>query len=225
MPLFTQLCIDGNGESELISLYICRSESREGIQAMLDTFTEYNPNCAETKVIIGDKDFADRAVYTETFPNAVLQICLFHVALTFNREITPAKRQITAAQRITVLEILHRLLYSRTSDAYDQIYDELCALRLKEVLRYFNNNWHVIRDEWTLHGRNQHANYMNATNNRTERLNRTIKQIGNRYENLLTFFDNVFTSVAVLASEKNIKAVKGTMKVERRRFDNDVLSR
>lgn len=225
MPLFVQLCIDGNGETEIISLYICRSESREGIEPMLDTFKEFNPNWNETKVIIGDKDFADRVVYVENFPTAVLQICLYHVSVAFNREITTRKRDITAAQRITVLEILARLLYSRSSESYDQIYKELCDLKLEKVLSYFNNCWHSIRDEWSLHGRNKHANYMNSTNNRSERMNRTIKQIGNRYENLATFFNNVITSVAVLASEKDIKAVRGTMRVERRRFDDDVLAR
>lgn len=92
MPLFIQLCVDGNGDSEIISLYVCISESREGVGSMIDEFQKLNPCHIKTKVILGDKDFADRQVYLEKFVNAVLKICLFHVLRTFRREITSHKR-------------------------------------------------------------------------------------------------------------------------------------
>lgn len=223
MPLFTQLVIDGNGQTEVASLFICRSESREGIGAMLDVFKEFNPDWPKTEVVIGDKDFADRSIYTEKLPQVTLQICLYHVLVIFHREITTQKRKITADQRVTVLEILTRLVYSKTSEAYDLCYDELCSLNFERVNQYYNDNWHVIKDEWTMHGRNKYANYMNNSNNRSERLNRTLKQIGNRYANLLVFFENVTTSLAVIASEKDIQAVRSTMRVERKRFQDPAL--
>lgn len=224
MPLFTQCVIDGDGHTEVVSLFICRSESREGIGAMLDVFKKFNKDWVKTGVIMGDKDFADRSVYTEKFPHAVLQICLYHVLTTFHREITTQKRDISPSQRLVVLEILQRLVYSQTDDAYGSAYKELCDSKCDLVIKYFNENWHVIKDEWTMHGRNQYANYLNSTNNRSERLNRTIKQIGNRHVNLTTFFENVTTTVAVLASEKDIQAVRSTMRVERLRFDDPVLT-
>lgn len=180
---------------------------------MIKIFQELNPNWTKTKIIIGDKDFADRSVYTDCFPDAVLQICLYHVLATFNREITTTKRGITAQQRTKALSILERWVYSHSKDIYDNMYKQLCDLKLEKVTAYFNENWHNIRDEWTIHGRNVHANYMNYTNNRTERLNMTLKQIGSRYAGLLTFFDNLTTSVSVLSSEKDIKAIKATMRV------------
>lgn len=139
---------------------------------------------------------------------------------TFHREVTTQKRQISTAQRVTALEILERLVYSQTAADYESTYQELCDLKLDLVTKYFNENWHEIREEWTMHGRNNYANFMNATNNRSERLNRTLKQIGNRHANLLSFFENISTSVAVLASEKDIKAIRSTMRVERRRFED-----
>lgn len=225
MPLFLQVCIDGNGETEIVSVYVCRSESREGIAAMINVFQEWNSNWQATKVIIGDKDFADRSIYSQMFPRAALQICLYHVLATFKKQITTQKMEISTTQRLHVLETLTKLVYSRTNELYEIFYQELCDTKLKNVLAYYNDNWHCIRQEWTLHGRNSHANYMNVTNNRTERLNRTFKQIGSRYANLLTFFSNITTTIAVLASEKDIKAVKGTMRLQRKRFDNPVLER
>lgn len=92
LPLFIQLCVDGNGESEIISLYVCVSESKEAVGSMLDEFKSLNPSWTKTKVILGDKDFADRMVYLEKILNAVLKICMFHVLRTFRREITALKR-------------------------------------------------------------------------------------------------------------------------------------
>lgn len=217
--LFLQLCIDGNGETEIASLYVCRSESREGIGEMLKIFKEHNRSWYKTKVFIGDKDFADRYVYTDHFPNAVLQICLFHVLQIFNREITTAKREITKEQRIEVLEILQLLCYSQTRLLYNSLYEELCNLNLKHVKSYYDECWHNIREQWTLFGRNQFSNYLNNTNNRTERLNRTIKQIGNRNANLMVFFENLSTTMTVLAS------IRSTMRVERKTFSDPALER
>lgn len=218
--LFIQICIDGNGQTEIVSLYICRSESREGIGAMLSIFKETNPNWRKTKVFIGDKDFADRSVYSEHFPDAVLQICLFHVLQAFNREITTVKRKITTEQRHRALEVLQRLAYSESRHVYNRNYKELCDLKLEHVTRYFDENWHNIKDEWSCFGRNEHVHFMSTTNNRSERLNLTIKDIGNRNSNLLVFFGNLSTTVAALASEKDIEAVRSRMKVERKRFEN-----
>lgn len=97
LSLFIQLCIDSNGETEVVSLYICRNETREGIGAMLNIFKEYNTNWFKTKIFIGDKEFADRSVYNEYFPNTKLQICLFHVLQIFNREITTTKRTLLSS--------------------------------------------------------------------------------------------------------------------------------
>lgn len=44
MPLFIQLCVDGNGDSEIVSLYVCVSESRVGVGSMIDEFKKLNPH-------------------------------------------------------------------------------------------------------------------------------------------------------------------------------------
>lgn len=37
---------------------------------------------------------------------------------------------------------------------------ELVDLDLEDVTKYYDDNWHGIRDEWTLYGRNKYANYL-----------------------------------------------------------------
>lgn len=58
MPLFTQCVVDGDGHTEVVSLFIWRSVSREDIGAMLDVFKKFNEDWVKTDVIIGDKNFA-----------------------------------------------------------------------------------------------------------------------------------------------------------------------
>lgn len=214
------MVVDGNGETEICSIFFARSESCVSVGAMVDIFQSFNSGWVNTKVILGDKDFADRAIYAAKFPNAVLQICLYHVLVAFNREITTAKRDITAAQRKVVLKLLQDLAYSESSESYDSIYANLINLGLEKVTDYYNGNWHNIRNEWAQFGRNAYANYLNSTNNRTESINQKFKIVSDRHANLLTFFENIFTTVTVLASERNIRAVRMTMKVSRQRFTN-----
>lgn len=158
-------------------------------------------------------------VYTEKFPNAFLQICLFHVLQTFRREITTVKRNITNIQREQVLELLQRLVYSQSAESYNVIYEELMQLKLEEVTQYYKDNWNCIREEWTLFGCNKQSNYMNGSNNSLESLNQKIKLIGNRHANLLTFFENLSITMTNLSSEKDLAAIRSTMKQPRMRFD------
>lgn len=225
LPLVLQLCVDGNGETEIANLFVAKSESRLCIGVMCDIFKELNASWTNTRVIIGDKDFADRSIYKEKFPDSALQICLYHALVNFGREITKAKRDITTSEREAALEIIQRLVYSETEDSYNSIYEELVALKLDKVLEYYNSNWHNIRDEWSMYGRNKFANYLQLTNNRTENMNQKFKMLNDKYSNLFTFFDNIFSTVSVLASERNIRAVKTTMRVPRQRFEEDCLKR
>lgn len=222
-PLFIQLCIDGNGNSEVISIYLCVSESREGVGSMVDAFKELNSAWIKTKVILGDKDFADRDVYSEKFVNAVMKICLFHVQRTFRREITTYKREITSSERDEALTILQRLVYPCSEEQYNAAYNELINLNLEHVTSYYNENWHCIREQWTLFGLNEHCSYMNTTNNSMESLNQKLKLVGNRHANLQSFFENLTISISNSTSEKDLAALRGKMRRSRQCFDDTAL--
>lgn len=60
MPVFLQLVIDGNGESEVISAFLITSEDGETISGLLDVFKCHNPawnkiqtsrQCCQTKIL------------------------------------------------------------------------------------------------------------------------------------------------------------------------------
>lgn len=75
-------------------------------------------------------------------------------------------------------------------------------------MSYFDDNWHKIRNEWTVYGHNQAGSFMTYTNNRTESINQKMLIIGRKYSSLTTFLDDVVGSVTVMSSKKDIKAVK-----------------
>lgn len=54
-------------------------------------------------------------------------------------------------------------------------------------------------------------------------MNSKLKMVGTRHANLLTFFENVSTSIRVLASEKDLKAVRQDMRTVRVRFNDSTL--
>ena len=63
MPLYLMMIVDGNGNGEIVSLYLTSYETENAISQMVKTFKEHNPDWASTKVIITDKDFNERAVF------------------------------------------------------------------------------------------------------------------------------------------------------------------
>ena len=67
---------------------------------------------------MSDKDFVERDVFTKLFPNATLQICLFHTQRSFKREVTTEKMGITMAERNRCLEIITAIIYSPNPEGY-----------------------------------------------------------------------------------------------------------
>ena len=57
-------------------------------------------------VIVTDKDMMGRSTLAEVFPDATLQLCLFHTLRSFKREFSMEKMGLCAGMRDTVLEML-----------------------------------------------------------------------------------------------------------------------
>lgn len=158
MPLFIMLAIDGEGNSEIACLFFIRSESREALFPMMEHFKKEKP--AWEKILLGDKDWADRSIFTEVFPDASLQICAFHVMRIFNREITPSKRNISKEQRDQVLKIFQKMIYAETENEYNDLYISLENTNIESVIEYFNKKWHCCRTEWAKYGKNLNNYYI-----------------------------------------------------------------
>ena len=70
MPVYLMMCIDhdGNGQGEIVLVFITSIETEESITKMVQTFKAVNPQWSETKVVMSDKDFTERTVFRKEFP-------------------------------------------------------------------------------------------------------------------------------------------------------------
>ena len=60
MPLFVLLAVDGNGESEIVSLWFVANEQRSTLSSLLTHFKDQNGNWMNICAIISDKDINER---------------------------------------------------------------------------------------------------------------------------------------------------------------------
>ena len=145
MPLFILLIVDGNGLSEIVALWIGTDESKETLRQIMQLFKKHNSNHNQIKCVMADKDLTERAIISDEFDNAHILICLFHTLRSMKREVSCEKLKITSDQRNLALEILQK---SRSQSEYDVHYQELVKTNLKSVIKYFNENWDNIKDQW-----------------------------------------------------------------------------
>ena len=91
MPLYLMLIVDGNGQSEVVSLCLTSLETKEAISKMVQSFKANNPCWSQTGVVITDKDFVEQSIFNEEFPHVAMHICLFHALRSMQREVTCEK--------------------------------------------------------------------------------------------------------------------------------------
>ena len=146
-------------------------------------------------------------------PHTAVLICLFHTLRTFRREISCEKLGISSGKRVCCLEVVQKLAYASTEEEYSKIYTEFQGVAPKEVLDYFNEGWHPIRDEWVLGLKSAHGSFLNATNNRLESINGKLKQVINRHSTLEDFIDKFFVILTTLRTERDHRAAIQFQKV------------
>ncbi len=76
-----------------------------------------------------------------------------------------------------------------------------------QVLKYFYDNWHLIRMQWALGMKYSSGNFLNGTNNRLESLNAKLKSVVSRHSSLEEFVEKFFVFLQVLREERIIKLV------------------
>ena len=119
-------------------------ETEEAITKMVQTFKRTNPKWECTKVVMSDKDFNKGQYSRKIFQH----ICLFHVLRSFRREVTADKLSIHPGERDQVLEMISKLVYSKSESEYDEHYQALLKSGLKTVISYYNINLHGIHQQW-----------------------------------------------------------------------------
>ena len=179
MPLYLLIVENGNGQSEIVGIWVVANETEETINSMVEIFKDQNPKWTNTKTVMTDKDFIEREVFSRNFPDAKLRICLFHVLRSFRREVTAEKMSINKKQRDALLETIQKIAYSRSLTEYETHKQTLLNQNVPALDSYFIRSREPIKEEWVI-GLSESTSLGNNTNNRVESLNQKIKQVIDR---------------------------------------------
>ena len=114
MPVYVMFVEDGNGESEIVCIWIVNQQDNQTITKMMESFKKHNDNWKKVERIIVDKDMTERQVLKEQLPQADLQICLFRMLKAMRREIMAEKLGISQAECQLAQEILSKIVHSKS---------------------------------------------------------------------------------------------------------------
>ena len=214
LPTYIMLCEDSNGQSEVFAVCLLVTEDASSMTWMMDTFKKCNSDWEKVHVVMADKDIGERDVIKKCLPNVSVLICLFHAMRTFRREVTCDKLGISSGQRNLCLELIQKIAYASSTDEYDNLYSQFQRDVPREVVTYYDTNWHNIRNEWVLGLKFTSGNFLNSTNNRLESIYGKLKQVITKHSTLEDFVSHFFIVLNALRVERDHKAALIFQKVK-----------
>ena len=148
MPVYLMLTINGNGQSDIVAVFITANETKVAIMKMIESFKTANSLWIKTCVVISDNDFLERDVFNTEFPAESVLLCLFHGLRSFRREVTCDKLGLLSGEQDHALKLITKLVYFKSEVEYSGHHKDLLKSNLKSVVLCYNANWHPIRHEW-----------------------------------------------------------------------------
>ena len=214
LPVYLMLCEDSNGLSEIVCVSLLVSEDANSITWMIEALKQHNVHWENIRVVMADKDIRERDVIKKCLPNVSVLICLFHTLRSFKREVTCEKMGISSGQRTLCLELLQKMAHAPSESDYMALYSQFQNDAPREVVIYFNTNWHQIRSEWVLGMKFVCGSFLNSTNNRLESINGKLKQVISKHSSLEDFVYHFFIILTALRTERDHRAAVMFQKVK-----------
>lgn len=214
MPLQVVMCADGDGETQIVALLIIRSENVNVMMQSFEIFIDENANCDKIEIVMVDKHASNLATFSAIFPHAEINLCVFHVQQIFVREVTAKKRNISIEVQKEAQKILTKMIYCKSENEYDDLYQQLERIASAELMHYFDNQWNTqeIKPMWVGYHVNKGSHFHNRTNNRTETFNQKLKQLLTRFAPLKKMFKETIIVLSTLADERNYRKVTNAEK-------------
>ncbi|KAG1683753.1 Zinc finger SWIM domain-containing protein 3 [Nymphon striatum] len=202
MPVIITVVVDGNGETEIVAVYIVVTDDKDTLKCLLDMFKQHNPAWTEIKTVLTDKDMTERSVFLEVMPLIKLQLCLSQVLKAMRREIHCEKLGIRIEEKNRCLEIIRKIAYSNSEDEYSDNVQTLKDTNIQPVIEYFEESWHDIHTEWVI-GLMEPCHFNNNTTNRVENINQKLRQVITKFSNLKSFFRDLDVLIMCLRQERD----------------------
>lgn len=198
MPLYFIRSIDGNGQSEIVAIFLLTEEEESILTSAVEIFKRHNQSWSDINVILTDKDMVGEMCSERQYP-----MQNFSYVRSFKREITPEKLGITQGEKLQSLEPLQNMAYSKSDEAYDRLYEQFCSEVSPAVITYYNRNWHPIKNQW-VDGLKEGVNLGTRTNNRIESINHKVKSVLRHHSALPEFLLKAFWQLFCHCEQKEI---------------------
>ena len=177
MPLFTVLVEDGDGLGQVVGYAFVSNERKFTLQAVLTEFSRVN-DTSNVKVVVLDKDMSEIAAVNNVMPQAIVQICKFHVLQAVRREVLSLA--VDSGTKDKINSAFRRLVFAKTELSFKKAHAKLAAVAPDSFMNYYNKNWGQNKKSWAYYLTITTVNMGNTTNNRSESHNQKIKDVLNR---------------------------------------------
>lgn len=230
MPLFVIQIVSGNNFSKVVGLAIVEKENQEHLKLIFETFKEYNPDYVNIQTFMVDKDMAEIAAIRESFPEAHIFLCLFHVLRAVRQWCDTHRMQDDARKEFN--SFFAKIAYSRYEADYVANVKELrdatnkCkSVESKLFYEYFMNNWNNCKEMWVKYVRISKFNAGDNTTNRLESFNGKLKKFVMRYSDLDMFYQDTNKALEYLNEADELKMFNHIAKTKNYRiFKNPLLN-
>ncbi|KAE8999486.1 hypothetical protein PF011_g14603 [Phytophthora fragariae] len=142
------------------------SEMADNLSFCLKEFKESNPAWVNIRVVVTDKDFNEKDVLADAFPDARQLIRQFHV-IDYLRK-----------------QVFYLMMKAESATAYSAYRQEMLRSlgndKKNAFFEYFEVNWETRKEEWVNYRRDNVPHLNNHTNNRIESGWGKIKQVVER---------------------------------------------
>ena len=109
---------------------------------------------------------------------------------------------------------MQKMAYAKSEAEYDSLYAQFQKDVPKQVVEYFDECWHTIKDEWVVGVMSCCGTFLNTTNNRLESINGKLKQVISRNSSLENFIHHFFVILTALRTERDHKTAVMFQKVK-----------
>ncbi|XP_026866974.2 zinc finger SWIM domain-containing protein 1-like [Electrophorus electricus] len=192
MYVYVQLAVDGNGHSDLVSMFVV-SDSSKSISAMVDIFKRYNRAWERIQVVVMAEYRMERLVYASHYPKAQIFITPSRVTRTMKQEISQMDT-LTVQQKQESLHLLQQIAHSNGEQSYQKNVEHLHKIGIQLVIDYYNRTWHPIREHWVV-GLKECCLYSQNTTRQLAQFQRRLNQCIHALGDLRGFCQDIKTLV------------------------------
>ncbi|ETP10257.1 hypothetical protein F441_14035 [Phytophthora nicotianae CJ01A1] len=148
--VFSVMVTDVFGKGQYVHHSIFERETEANLLLSIGQFKKENPSWNNVRVIISDKDFNEKEVLAEAFPNARQLLCQFHVIARLRLKVGEVA-DVTIEKKQAVKASCHLMMKSQNALEYKKYKDTMLRLlggnTSDPFYKYFQANWELCKDE------------------------------------------------------------------------------